>query len=228
MGLSNSKKDITEPISPNRGESIIVDTSKTRIFGIPLEETLLRSCHDSSFGKVPTVVYQCIVFINTKGLEEECIYRIPGDKKKIDDIITRYDHGDPVMFLEDYESKKQKHDPLNVARVMLHFLNNLPGGLLTEKFLPNEIKNAIQVDEQLDKTIKREKKIKYLKEIIFSEQFPESNRACLQIITHHLSLIAEHSSKNQMSIKNLVFCVFHMSKYSKTYSTIIKNYHYIF
>jgi hypothetical protein len=216
------KSSVSATVENVQNEEQKPDYSMTMVFGVPLMLSLERSQTNSQFGAVPTVLYECILFINTKGLEEECIYRIPGDRTKIDSYINTYNSGKTIRFLEEHESKTQRYDPLNIARVVLHFLNNLPGGLLTEelgqRFLPSTVADAVKGE----KDGKRQRKIAYLREVIHSGDFPQQNRSCLQLVVNHLMQVAKKSSINQMSVKNLVFCVFHMSKWSKTFSALIK------
>jgi hypothetical protein len=62
------------------------DLSATRVFKIPLRESLARQSQESEFGTVPSALYQSILFINTKGFDEEGLYRVPGNKRKADEI----------------------------------------------------------------------------------------------------------------------------------------------
>jgi hypothetical protein len=45
------------------------------VFGVPLDEVVSR---DGGYDSIPRIIFECIAFIETYGLKEEGLYRIPG------------------------------------------------------------------------------------------------------------------------------------------------------
>lgn len=66
----------------------VMDLVDTTIFGVALEEACFRS---SSL--LPLPLSQAIKWLNTKGLDEEGLYRVPGCHGKIEEYKSRFDKG---------------------------------------------------------------------------------------------------------------------------------------
>jgi len=62
---------------------------------VPLEEAVNISRLSRSI-ELPSIVQQCITYINAKGLDEEGIYRIPGSTTKVNHVKYLYNSGQPV------------------------------------------------------------------------------------------------------------------------------------
>lgn len=67
------------------------------IFGVPLNTAIRHSpdfAEDQSLRNfVPIVVRRCCEYLNIKGVDEEGLYRIPGNKKNIEMYCARFNTG---------------------------------------------------------------------------------------------------------------------------------------
>lgn len=69
---------------------------KTAVFGVTFKASLERSPDYNTTAEsklIPIVVRKCCEFLNAKGLEEEGVYRIPGNRKNIDTFIDKFNSG---------------------------------------------------------------------------------------------------------------------------------------
>jgi hypothetical protein len=68
--------------------SKIMELAETTIFGVPLEDACIRSN-----ALVPLPLTQSIRWLNTKGLDEEGLYRVPGSHSQVEEYKMRFDKG---------------------------------------------------------------------------------------------------------------------------------------
>jgi hypothetical protein len=139
MGLLASKAKKSASSSSNNtidntgSDDTVTDVSTTKVFGVPLQLAVDRS-DPTGNTHCPTVIINSVKFLNEKGLLEVGLYRIPGDKKVIMEYRTKFNKGEPIQFLEELESGKRRHEPADVAGLVLQFLRELPESLFGEKY----------------------------------------------------------------------------------------------
>lgn len=71
--------------------------SHTGIFGQRLEDTVQ---YEKKFGPrlAPLLVEQCVDFIRDRGLDEEGLFRMPGQANLVKDLQEAFDCGDKPLF----------------------------------------------------------------------------------------------------------------------------------
>lgn len=67
------------------------------IFGQHLEDTVQ---YEKKFGQrlAPLLVEQCVDFIRERGLDEEGLFRMPGQANLVKDLQEAFDCGDKPLF----------------------------------------------------------------------------------------------------------------------------------
>jgi len=90
--LGGNRKTVSSPATPVAPPS----NPEKHVFGVKFQMSLERSpdynsTEDAKY--IPIVVRKCCEFLNAKGLEEEGVYRIPGNRKNIDAYIEKFNSG---------------------------------------------------------------------------------------------------------------------------------------
>ncbi|KAI0222333.1 hypothetical protein LSAT2_026423 [Lamellibrachia satsuma] len=101
-------------------------TEVTGTFGVPLEQ-----CPPSNFFEfVPLVVELCIDIVEAKGLENQGIYRVPGNTGAVNMLQELLNNATGV---EDLDMENEKWSDVNVVSSLLKtFFRKLPDPLVTE------------------------------------------------------------------------------------------------
>lgn len=68
------------------------------VFGQHLEETVLYKTQCGSQRLVPVLVEQCVCFIRDHGLEEEGLFRAPGQTNHVQELQDAFDRGEKPVF----------------------------------------------------------------------------------------------------------------------------------
>lgn len=68
------------------------------VFGQHLEETVLYETQCGSQRLVPVLVEQCVCFIRDHGLEEEGLFRAPGQTNHVQELQDAFDRGEKPVF----------------------------------------------------------------------------------------------------------------------------------
>ncbi|KAL0478771.1 Rho GTPase-activating protein [Acrasis kona] len=253
------KKDRTKSSSAKKNArktktaSVEVDTSNTRLFNTALEESTRRAHHKDE-PNVPYPLYSAIKLLNARRLLEPGLYRVPGNKRIIEDYKNSFDRGVLIDFYEDCEKNETAHDTHDVCGIVTLFLNSLPESLFTAKlwdlFLlkqfdakpsspktdtpPNgdlsltEKDAQLELEKQQQQDATKELKIQRLQQLVWCELFPQTNRDTLRCFSHHLYMIDKNNAVNKMHAMNLVVSLFGASPFSRTYYLLITNYERIF
>lgn len=163
----------------------------THVFGVPLEEAVHRSRMGDNL-ELPAVFRRCIAYIEAHGLKHEGLYRLPGQKSRIEKLRHLFDtQGD--IDLENVLMSGQGED-LNVAASLLKlYLRELPDALLTEQLLPDFASVG-----RLESTAARSAGLRDL-----LCQLPLPNYLLMGWLVRHLAHVAGHSAINKMSLVNL-------------------------
>ncbi len=68
------------------------------VFGQHLEETMLYEAQCGPQRLVPVLVEQCVCFIREHGLEEEGLFRAPGQTNHVRELQDAFDRGEKPVF----------------------------------------------------------------------------------------------------------------------------------
>ena len=159
------------------------------VFGVSLEELFLR---DQT--AVPLVVVQCILAVDTFGLDVEGIYRLSGTASHINTLKSQFDHDssridfrNPAAFM---------HDVNSVASLLKQFFKDLPDPLFTMQQYQAFIEAAkIESDDQRRDALHQN-----------INDLPDPNYATLRAIVLHLHRVMQNESRNRMGASNLALC----------------------
>ncbi len=119
--------------------------AKTKVFGVPLAESVLANRASTASNLVADVVYDVINYLEKHGivffffffssgsepggadfLGMEGIYRVPGRQSRLEALRDSYDKGKPI------DLEKGMEDPFTCADLLLLYLRSLPEPLLPQ------------------------------------------------------------------------------------------------
>jgi hypothetical protein len=159
------------------------------VFGISLDDLFQRDQN-----AVPIVVMQCILAVDTFGLDVEGIYRLSGNASHINTLKSQFDHNasqidfrNPANFF---------HDVNSVATLMKQFFRDLPDPLFTTIGYQGFIEAAkIEDDNQRRDALHQN-----------INDLPDPNYATLRALVLHLHRVMQNESRNRMGASNLALC----------------------
>uniref|UniRef100_A0A8D2LI00 Rho GTPase activating protein 25 n=1 Tax=Varanus komodoensis TaxID=61221 RepID=A0A8D2LI00_VARKO len=113
--MANSQSDMEEWIKSLRR---VVGSPLGVVFGQQLVETMV---YEQKFGQhqVPILVEKCVEFIRKRGLNEEGIFRLPGQDNLVKQLRDAFDAGERPSF-------DQETDVHTVASLLKLYLRELP------------------------------------------------------------------------------------------------------
>nr|DBA32073.1 TPA: hypothetical protein GDO54_007822 [Pyxicephalus adspersus] len=161
------------------------------VFGQRLADTI---AYERKFGRhvVPILMEKCADFILEKGLNEEGIFRLPGQDNLVKQLKEAFDAGERPSFSSDT-------DVHTVASLFKLYLRELPEPVFPwsqyEDCLACEIAMSINEEkghEQLRKQI---------------QLLPKENYNLLCFICRFLYKVQKNSSVNKMSVENLAMVI---------------------
>ncbi len=175
------------------------------------------------------MVRNCIAFLNEKGLKEEGIYRIPGNKRVYTEYILRYNCGENLDFLEISNastSQKTKKpppshhyiEPHDVCGVLLAFFKECKDSLFYD-----QKEQLLAIDY---KSMSPEAKVEAMLPLL--RKLPVYHYATLRLFIQHLLLVAKHHEENHMTVNNLLICICGLSKTSPVYFNLMENFEKLF
>lgn len=142
----------------------------------------------------PAIVVRCLEFLNSRGLDEEGIYRVPGSSETIKRLKLEFNCRGDVNF-DQLHLPETSHSLqiADVASLFKLYLRELPSPIIPP-LIVKDLEGVAQI-------------ITSLRDILSSKLQPYEF-FLLSIFCMHLSAIDEHSSTNKMDINNLsiVFC----------------------
>ncbi|KAG5831691.1 hypothetical protein ANANG_G00306430 [Anguilla anguilla] len=157
------------------------------IFGQRLEDTVQ---FERKFGQrpAPLLVEQCVDFIRERGLDEEGLFRMPGQANLVKDLQDAFDCGDKPLF-------NSNTDVHTVASLLKLYLRELP-----EPVVPfSQYQDFLTCAQLLAKD--EEAGIEELAKQV--KTLPLANHNLLKYICKFLDEVQSHSSQNKMSVQNL-------------------------
>eukprot|EP00004_Rigifila_ramosa_P025322 TRINITY_DN7555_c0_g1_i2.p1 TRINITY_DN7555_c0_g1~~TRINITY_DN7555_c0_g1_i2.p1 ORF type:complete len:478 (+),score=101.27 TRINITY_DN7555_c0_g1_i2:142-1434(+) len=146
----------------------------TKLFGVPLFMLM-------SHLALPKAFAQWIEHVESRGVEEEGIFRVAGSATKLEELRLIYDRGElPVL-------SDLGHDTANIAQLIKKFLRDLPEPLMTFDMYPE----WMAADQELPH---------YL---ALYDRLPLNSRVMLYALLRLLRTIERSSSINKMNGTNL-------------------------
>ncbi|XP_041830753.1 rho GTPase-activating protein 22 isoform X1 [Melanotaenia boesemani] len=157
------------------------------IFGQRLEDTVQ---YEKKFGPrlAPLLVEQCVDFIRERGLDEEGLFRMPGQANLVKELQEAFDCGDKPLF----DSNTDVH---TVASLLKLYLRELP-----EPVIPfSKYEDFLTCAQLLAKD--EEEGIQELGKQVSTLPLPNYN--LLKYICKFLDEVQSHCNENKMSVQNL-------------------------
>ncbi|XP_006630310.2 rho GTPase-activating protein 22 isoform X1 [Lepisosteus oculatus] len=157
------------------------------IFGQRLEDTVQ---YEKKFGTrlAPLLVEQCVDFIRERGLDEEGLFRMPGQANLVKELQDAFDCGDKPLF----DCNTDVH---TVASLLKLYLRELPEPVIPfakyEDFLSCAQLLSKDEEEGIQELMKQVKSL------------PRANYNLLKYICKFLDEVQSHSNENKMSVQNL-------------------------
>ncbi|XP_041703614.1 rho GTPase-activating protein 22 isoform X2 [Coregonus clupeaformis] len=161
--------------------------AQSGIFGQRLQDTVQ---YEKKFGHrlAPLLVEQCVDFIRERGLDEEGLFRMPGQANLVKDLQEAFDCGDKPLF----DSNTDVH---TVASLLKLYFRELPEPVVPfsmyEDFLSCAQLLAKDVEEGVQELGKQ------------VSNLPPANYNLLKYICMFLDEVQSHANKNKMSVQNL-------------------------
>ncbi|KAM9360957.1 rho GTPase-activating protein 25 [Symphorus nematophorus] len=182
--MANSQSDMEEWVRTLRR---VIGVPTSGVFGKALMDTVT---YEQRFGPhmVPILVQKCVEFIKEHGLEEEGIFRLPGQDNAVKQFRDAFDAGERPSFPSDT-------DVHTVASLLKLYLRELP-----EPVVPwTQYQDFLDCTNLLDSSSsegweKLEKQIALL---------PRINYNLLSYVCRFLFEVQLHSKVNKMNVENL-------------------------
>lgn len=175
------------PVSPSMASNNLPPLRP--VFGVSLDELFNR---DQS--AVPMVVIQCILAVDTFGLDVEGIYRLSGTSSHVANLKAQFnnnpssiDFRNPANFF---------HDVNSVATLLKAFFKDLPDPLFTTVGYAHFIA-AAKIDDE-------ERRRDALHQGI--NDLPDANYATLRALVLHMHRVMQNESRNRMGASNIALC----------------------
>jgi GTPase-activating protein BEM2 len=166
--------------------------SFTKVFGVPIQLVCEREGRD-----LPMVVETLLQEIESRGIDEVGLYRVPGSVANVQALKAAFDSGQKVNMEDD-----RWFDINTVAGCFKLYLRELSEPLLTLELF-SEFLSCGNGGNTPENTAK-------LRQLI--NQLPAVNYNLLKRLVQHLGLVAEHEQQNKMKPLSLSI-VFSMSFY---------------
>ncbi|KAM9393558.1 rho GTPase-activating protein 25 [Pholidichthys leucotaenia] len=182
--MANSQSDMEEWVRILRR---VIGVPTSGVFGKSLMDTVT---YEQRFGPhmVPILVQKCVEFIKENGLDEEGIFRLPGQDNAVKQFRDAFDAGERPSFPSDT-------DVHTVASLLKLYLRELP-----EPVVPwTQYQAFLDCTNMLDSNSKEgweklEKQIALL---------PRINYRLLSYVCRFLFEVQLHSKVNKMNVENL-------------------------
>uniref|UniRef100_UPI0037E9B3F8 rho GTPase-activating protein 22 isoform X2 n=1 Tax=Semicossyphus pulcher TaxID=241346 RepID=UPI0037E9B3F8 len=158
------------------------------VFGQHLEETMLYEAQCGPQRPVPVLVEQCVCFIREHGLEEEGLFRSPGQTNHVRELQDAFDRGEKPVF----DSTTDVH---TVASLLKLYIRELP-----EPIIPFSKYTQFLSCAQL---LTKDKAMGILELGKQVKSLPQVNYNLLKYICKFLDEVQSHSNENKMSVQNL-------------------------
>uniref|UniRef100_A0A3Q3E036 Rho GTPase activating protein 22 n=1 Tax=Labrus bergylta TaxID=56723 RepID=A0A3Q3E036_9LABR len=183
--MANSQTDMDDWVKAIR--RVIWAPFGGGIFGQRLEDTVQ---YERKFGPrlAPLLVEQCVDFIRERGLDEEGLFRMPGQANLVKELQESFDCGDKPLF----DSNTEVH---TVASLLKLYLRELP-----EPVIPfSKYEDFLTCAQLLAKD--EEEGVQELGRQVSTLPLPNYN--LLKYICKFLDEVQSHCNENKMGVQNL-------------------------
>ncbi|KAG0143038.1 hypothetical protein CROQUDRAFT_661785 [Cronartium quercuum f. sp. fusiforme G11] len=154
------------------------------VYGVPIEDLFWRD--GDGF---PLLVNVLVELIEEKGLDQQGIYRVPGEKRVIENLQASIDERG-VNGLDIWEdSFKDVH---NLSGLLKLFLREIPGGVI-----PFDRYDSFLAVSGLDESLRTSQLQSHIKEL------PKPNRILLLRLVRHFQRVVAHAEANSMLAHNV-------------------------
>ncbi|XP_037320734.2 rho GTPase-activating protein 22 isoform X2 [Pungitius pungitius] len=184
--MANSQSDMEDWVRAIR--RVIWAPLGGGVFGQHLEETMLCEAQCGPQRLVPVLVEQCVCFIREHGLQEEGLFRAPGQTNHVRELQDAFDRGEKPVF----DSTTDVH---TVASLLKLYIRELP-----EPIIPFSKYTQFLSCAQLLTKDKEMGNVELGKQV---KSLPQVNNNLLTYICKFLDEVQSHSSENKMSVQNL-------------------------
>ncbi|KAK9323033.1 hypothetical protein V1517DRAFT_114317 [Lipomyces orientalis] len=172
------------------GIKSINSTIVVGVFGITLAQAIEISYIAKGDVKLPSVVYRCIEYLDSKdAAKEEGIFRLSGSSTVIRALKERFNTDADVNLVEDGVN----YDVHAVAGLLKLYLRELPTNVLTED-LKAEFVQSIEIQN-------RQSRLDMF--YVLLRQLPPENYSLLKALSRFLIKIVEKSNQNKMNVRNI-------------------------
>ncbi|KAJ8099652.1 hypothetical protein POJ06DRAFT_114059 [Lipomyces tetrasporus] len=172
------------------GIKSINSTIVVGVFGITLAQAIEISYIAKGEVKLPSVVYRCIEYLDSKdAAKEEGIFRLSGSSTVIRALKERFNTDADVNLVEDGVN----YDVHAVAGLLKLYLRELPTNVLTED-LKVEFVQSIEIPN-------RQSRLHMF--YVLLRQLPPENYSLLKALSRFLIKIVDKSNQNKMNIRNI-------------------------
>ena len=141
----------------------------------------------------PAIIIRTIDYLNTYGLNEEGLYRVPGSTDTVKRLRHEFDCLGDVKLDSKTDASLADVQIADIASLLKAFLRELPAPMISP-----EVVAALEVNlNSLD----------HVRSTLAAKLLPYEFY-CLSLLCDHLCRVNAHSTKNKMDITNLaiVFC----------------------
>ncbi|KAK7098004.1 hypothetical protein V1264_004898 [Littorina saxatilis] len=138
---------------------------------------------------IPVILDRCLKQVDTRGQQEEGIYRKAATNSRVDKLIQE-------LKTDAHAVRLDTHDIHEVANALKRFLRELDDSLFMRERYSEWIRTSAIEDHQN----------KFLWYRYLLEKLPQVNYNTLRRIILHISKLAEHEQQNKMSGQGLCTC----------------------
>lgn len=161
-----------------------------QVFGAPLAEAVRYNPPTDVEVPLPSVVYRCIQYLDSKNaIEEEGIFRLSGSNVVIKQLRERFNVEGDVNLVTD----EQYYDIHAVASLLKLYLRELPTTILTRD-LHLDFLSTTEIPD-------RQEKVAKLNEL--AQKLPQANATLLKYLIAFLIRIINKSDINKMNVRNV-------------------------
>ncbi|XP_066985968.1 ralA-binding protein 1-like isoform X3 [Macrobrachium rosenbergii] len=162
----------------------VYDEEELPVFGVPLCTAVERSpSHDGV--QLPSIVRECIDYIEENGLLCEGIYRLSGVKSKVQQLRRQYNSGEPVRLAD--------QEPHVVASLLKQYLRELPEPVLTVDMMPH-FEDVAMIPNPGERA-------EAMRQLI--DRLPTANRLLVQYMFKHMGHIIAREHDTKMTYQNV-------------------------
>ncbi|KAK7073247.1 RalA-binding protein 1 [Halocaridina rubra] len=162
----------------------ICDEEELPVFGVPLSLAVER-CQSHDGIQLPTIVRDCIDYLEENGLHCEGIYRLSGMKSKVQQLRRLYNSGEPVRLLD--------QEPHVVASLLKQYLRELPEPVLTVDMMPH-FEDVAMIPNPGERA-------EAMRQLI--DRLPTANRLLLQYMFKHMGHVIARERDTKMTYQNV-------------------------